>query len=463
MIIGEEWKSRAEELAAWSMEHLVNRRDVWGQYIPLNQRKMTPNGRVMNALTLPAKDMRGRDMVTLEKLTRHYRALQVGHVIGLHAASAENTSRWIAVDVDLHDPGAEDAAEIASRNYSAAIAWWHKLRGMGLDPLLFDSNGAGGYHLWVIFDQPYPTHEVHAFGLDLVSDHEMRRFSQRPEVFPKSAITTLEKPGSWLRLPGRHHTRDHFTRLWSGDEWLDSPWLDGSSAIDAIMATRLVPLPRRALTDGAGGLAAPVVAKTMRDVSPKKRKKGPDPNAVSTRATVCVDLDGVLAHYDGWKGVEHIGDPLPGAADFMQDLSEFCDVLVFTTRCNANDRSGAGGGDEPQSVAALQERVTGWLQRHGIKYHSVYVGQGKPFANAFVDDRAVSCQVQQARPGGERAVFAAALEQARALCAARSTKHNRVSRTDPDLADVIDGWKRLPHALRDEIAQRVRDALVTRA
>ena len=24
-----------------------------------------------------------------------------------------------------------------------------------------------------------------------------------------------------------------------------------------------------------------------------------------------VDLDGTLAHYDGWKGIEHVGPPIP--------------------------------------------------------------------------------------------------------------------------------------------------------
>jgi hypothetical protein len=33
-IIGEEWKERSRELADWAMERLVNRRDVWGQYVP---------------------------------------------------------------------------------------------------------------------------------------------------------------------------------------------------------------------------------------------------------------------------------------------------------------------------------------------------------------------------------------------------------------------------------------------
>jgi hypothetical protein len=52
--------------------------------------------------------------------------------------------------------------------------------------------------------------------------------------------------------------------------------------------------------------------------------------------TVCVDLDGVLAAYSGWKGIEHIGDPLPGAVEFTHAVAEFARVLVYTSRCRSN-------------------------------------------------------------------------------------------------------------------------------
>ena len=34
--IAEEWLRYADRLAEWTMEHLVNRRDVWSQYIVKN-------------------------------------------------------------------------------------------------------------------------------------------------------------------------------------------------------------------------------------------------------------------------------------------------------------------------------------------------------------------------------------------------------------------------------------------
>jgi hypothetical protein len=31
--------------------------------------------------------------------------------------------------------------------------------------------------------------------------------------------------GDWLRLFGRHHSRDHYTRLWNDEPFADDPWL----------------------------------------------------------------------------------------------------------------------------------------------------------------------------------------------------------------------------------------------
>jgi hypothetical protein len=46
-----------------------------------------------------------------------------------------------------------------------------------------------------------------------------------------------------------------------------------------------------------------------------------------------VDLDGTLAHYDGWKGPEHIGEPVPlMLARVKIWLSEGRDVRLFTAR-----------------------------------------------------------------------------------------------------------------------------------
>ena len=45
-----------------------------------------------------------------------------------------------------------------------------RLREMGMDPMLCDSNGAGGYHVWVLLDKEYPLAEVYDFANNLRSD-----------------------------------------------------------------------------------------------------------------------------------------------------------------------------------------------------------------------------------------------------------------------------------------------------
>lgn len=66
---------------------------------------------------------------------------------------------------------------------------------------------------------------------------------------------------------------------------------------------------------------------------------------------IAVDLDGTLAHYDGWVSENHIGAPIPlMAARVMEWISEGKDVRIFTAR--------AGNG--PAQIAAIEA----WCQEH---------------------------------------------------------------------------------------------------
>lgn len=128
------------------------------------------------------------------------------------------------------------------------------------------------------------------------------------------------------------------------------------------------------------------------------------------KKAVCVDLDGVLARYDGWKGIDHIGDPLPGAVEFTHRLAKFARIVVFTTRCKAYraDEPGPEGQPEPcrDDSEVLADRVRQWLDWHGFAFDEVYTGQGKPIAVAYVDDRAVCCTPQKVDGEFESAIEA---------------------------------------------------------
>jgi beta-phosphoglucomutase-like phosphatase (HAD superfamily) len=88
------------------------------------------------------------------------------------------------------------------------------------------------------------------------------------------------------------------------------------------------------------------------------------------RPIVCVDLNGVLDAYTGWKHPEHWDAPRAGAHEFLRALTERgFDVVVFTTRHHTQARR--------------------WLQEHDLLRYVSAVTRKKPPAHVFVDDRAV--------------------------------------------------------------------------
>jgi uncharacterized phage-associated protein len=367
--IAEEWQRNADDMAIWAMERLVNRRDVWGQY--------TLKSGEVHVVTLPIKERRdtGSDMVTLNKLRRHFGGRAVSHLIGLHVESDHETCKWFAIDVDLHDETIANADEIALANLAACREWATRLREKMLDPCIIDSNGIGGFHLLVLLDGEYPVADVHEFIAELRSDYERFGLLQKPELFPsKPKPDKDERLGNWLRLPGRHHTRPHYSRVWNFDAVGENEWLEGSEAIEAIISLRPAALPQPS-----------EVRKLARRIAPKQQEP------LSRKPRVCVDLDGVLAKYDGFRGRDHIGVPLPGALEFAWALAKVADIIIFSARCSQDN-----AGEEPSrlSPAQLRIRVIDWLEKYKFPYTDVYVGQGKPRVAAFIDDRAINCSPQ---------------------------------------------------------------------
>ena len=382
-IIGDEWKERASELAEWAMKNMVNRKDVWGQYSVLTPSERIKQGRSYKAMTLPRKDMRGEDMVTIDKLTRHFasRHHHKPQIIGLHAKSKDTTSLWLGIDIDCHDTDSVASEDHARRNLNGALTWWKDFQKMGYDPLLIDSSGGGGYHLWVLFKLPAPTEDVYGLAKKIVTGWESNSLDEEPEIFPKKI--KQDSLGSWFRLFGLHHTHEHYGRVWSGDDWLDDPWLEGHAAIDAIV--NCMPGP------------PPPSSKEM-DVSPRKTRrttlKSPKEKTKTAsarknrfkstgKATICVDLDGVLADRTYTKGKTKIGEPIDGAVDFTHDLAEFADILILTSRFS--------GIKDKQGIEKMEQSIREWLDQHKFSYTQIWTDLAKPPAQAYIDDHGVYC------------------------------------------------------------------------
>jgi hypothetical protein len=222
---GEPWRRRADELAEWAGRYLLNRADCVGRYYRNKDGEVEQVTRKHEALGLPVSVVR-----------RHFQATATEDVIGLHSTrycpDGVCRSKWAATDLDRHDEADDPEATLR-----AALAWHQRLIDLRFRPLLIDSNGRGGFRNLVIFDRPTPTADVFRFLQWMVRDWKDYGLPAEPETFPKQP--SVGPPGSgngsygnWLRIPGRHHKRDHWSRF-----WVDGRWLEGDEAIDLLLAT----------------------------------------------------------------------------------------------------------------------------------------------------------------------------------------------------------------------------------
>ena len=70
-----------------------------------------------------------------------------------------------------------------------------------------------------------------------------------------------------------------------------------------------------------------------------------------------IDLDGTLAEYDGWKGVEHIGKPIPSMVKRVKAwIIEGKDVRIFTARvCMSQSK---------KDFTTAYEAIAAWCRKY---------------------------------------------------------------------------------------------------
>jgi hypothetical protein len=93
--------------------------------------------------------------------------------------------------------------------------------------------------------------------------------------------------------------------------------------------------------------------------------------------SIAVDLDGTLAHYDEWRGIEHIGSPIPAMiARVRRWLAEGEEVVIHTAR--------VCGGDPRGARVFIEE----WLDAHDLP--SLRITAEKDWTmSQYWDDRAI--------------------------------------------------------------------------
>lgn len=102
------------------------------------------------------------------------------------------------------------------------------------------------------------------------------------------------------------------------------------------------------------------------------------------RGWVGVDLDGTLAEYHGWRGVDDIGPPIPATVEHVKELLRAgVEVRIFTARVQEGD----------YAIACIQA----WCEEHlGVVLPVTNV---KDFGMVYaLDDRIVTVEFNTGRP-----------------------------------------------------------------
>lgn len=101
------------------------------------------------------------------------------------------------------------------------------------------------------------------------------------------------------------------------------------------------------------------------------------------RPWIGVDLDGTLAHYDEWRGIEHIGPPIEEMRlRVRQWLDEGHEVRILTARV------GPQRHDVPHTIEEITQHIEAWCLTHLGQVLRV-TSQKDYCMVAFWDDRCV--------------------------------------------------------------------------
>lgn len=120
----------------------------------------------------------------------------------------------------------------------------------------------------------------------------------------------------------------------------------------------------------------------------------PEPKVNEFR--VAIDFDNVVhSHTSPWSASHIIEDPpLPGAIEWLERLAaEGARIILHT--CRLTQWHPHAAGYVPGDLEAVKQALVTWLRKHGLSKEATdrvtfwcYVG--KPYAHAYVDDKAVA-------------------------------------------------------------------------
>ncbi len=103
---------------------------------------------------------------------------------------------------------------------------------------------------------------------------------------------------------------------------------------------------------------------------------------------ICIDFDGYICKYKGWKGYDNIGDPIKEKIEFIKELySNDFELILLTTRLNPYPF----GEDKEIDIAVKSglalSYIENWLEKQEILHIFKNITGFKPYADFYFDDR----------------------------------------------------------------------------
>lgn len=103
-----------------------------------------------------------------------------------------------------------------------------------------------------------------------------------------------------------------------------------------------------------------------------------------------VDLDGTLAKYDHWRGIEHVGEPIPLMMDRVKKwIKAGTTVKIFTARVSVPD----------DMLEEVERPIHEWCEKHGLPRLEITCKKDFGMVELW-DDRAVRVQMNTGKVVG---------------------------------------------------------------
>ncbi len=390
--IAEQWQNRAVELTAWTTEHLLNRTDRWESYLPLRKRK-----KGVESITIEGQ-------LTQKIVARHYAATRPGQLIAVCGDNGqiEPATRWLCIHIC--SLGKNDPVR-PGQNFQAMLEWYEKLKDLGFDPILEDTDGSGSYRLLVLFDTSIPTSQSTEFGTQLVAGYADQNLLNPPRLIPLPTDADTHRTLNYIRLPGRHHTIEHYSTIWNG-----SMWLEADNAINALLQVqkspakftrtlRLKPLalsttkeaknesvgPRH--TEPALTLPLAIAPNLKKTTPPAPNEAAPAPGASEPgKADPTMNFPHKPHEIPAIKPLEMSEPPTQAGVNPNRDHTLTCDSelvnVVSATIATIGQRTGLRDGE-------IIKRVFQWLAEQDDVVQAVVLGQIPESVRPDIRDRVI--------------------------------------------------------------------------